>query len=95
MIENPTDDLPNVEEHACDIGGCEDNWAWETTRRNGPRMLRLCESHATRWLKGEAELYAELEERAGRVPPRKPAPGTAAALAKVGRGGEYVSNRDF
>lgn len=82
----PHEDSPSCEEHACDLGGCEEPWCWETTRRNGPRKLRLCEEHATRWLKGEAALYAELEERAGRIPPRSARPGTARALSDVGRG---------
>ena len=83
---NPHDDMPSCEEHACDIGGCCEPWAWETERRNGPRKLRLCEGHADRWLKGEREFYAELEEVAGRTPPRRPRSGTAPALATVGRG---------
>ncbi len=85
MIENPSEDMPSCEEHACDLGGCCEPWAWETTRRNGPRKLRLCEAHADRWLKGERELYAELESVAGRIPPRKARPGTAVALVEADR----------
>jgi hypothetical protein len=86
MSGNPTDDLPSIDTEQCDIGGCEEPWAGEVPRRNGPRFLRLCEDHFDRWSRGEAALYAELEERAGRVPPRRPQPGTARALADVGHG---------
>ena len=72
----------------CDIAGCKCSWGWETDRRKGTRKLRLCAAHAERWFKGEAEFYAELEEVAGRVPPREPRPGTAAALHYVGRGND-------
>lgn len=81
------EDVPSCAEESCDIGGCSEPWAWETDRKNGPRQLRLCEAHADRWLTGERAFYAELEERAGRIPPRKARPGTAVALSSVGRRG--------
>ena len=59
-VENPYEDMPSCPEEACDIGGCREPWAEEMSAGNGPRALRLCESHATRWLKAEAELDAEL-----------------------------------
>lgn len=67
-IENPTDDLPSTETEACDLGGCREPWAAEVERRNGPRRLRLCEVHHDAWTHGERELYAEIEEVAGRAP---------------------------
>ncbi len=69
MSENPYEDGPSCEEEACDLGDCSEPWAWETDRRNGPRSLRLCEVHADRWLKGERDLYAEIESVAGRAVP--------------------------
>ncbi len=63
---NPCDDMPSVDTEECDMGDCHEPWAWEADRRNGPRMLRLCEDHATRWLEGERVLAAEREEVAGR-----------------------------
>jgi hypothetical protein len=82
----PHEDCPSTENEPCDIGGCGEPWAWEAERRNGPRKLRLCEGHATRWLEGRRVYEAELEEVAGRELPRRPRPGTQAALAKVGHG---------
>lgn len=64
---NPTEDMPSCEEHACDLGGCHEPWAWESDRRNGPRKLRLCEGHADKWLQGERDFHAELESMAGRA----------------------------
>lgn len=64
--ENPADDMPSVEAEACDLGGCAEPWAAEVERQHGPRKLRLCEGHATRWLRAEAELEAELEQMRGR-----------------------------
>lgn len=88
VVIGPYEDMPSCEEHACDLGDCSEPWAWETDRSNGPnRKLRLCEAHADRWLKGERAFYAELEERAGRIPPRKARPGMAVALRAVGRRG--------
>lgn len=66
------EDGPSVETEACDLGGCSEPWAWETERRNGPRKLRLCEAHATRWLQGERMLKAEIEAVAGTVDPPMP-----------------------
>lgn len=53
---------PSTETEECDLGDCHEPWALEVERRNGPRQLRLCEEHATRWLQAERELEAEIEE---------------------------------
>lgn len=66
MPRNPTDDLPSTCESQCDLGGCSNDWAWETQRRHGKRNFRLCEEHADVWLRSERELVAEREEVAGR-----------------------------
>lgn len=65
---NPYEDMPSAETEACDIGGCCEPWAWEADRRNGPRKLRLCEEHATRWQMAERDYLAEREEMRGRTP---------------------------
>lgn len=75
---NPTDDLPGVESGQCDC--CSEPWAWEAERRYGPRLLRLCEDHADRWLRGERDLFAEIETVAGRALPMSSFFGLASAL---------------
>jgi hypothetical protein len=78
------EDGPSVETECCDLSGCYSPWAWEAERRNGPRRLRLCESHADLWLKSEREFLAELESVAG----RPASPGTAKAIrTRYGRVG--------
>lgn len=111
MIAAPTDDMASVETEQCDIGGCTEPFAWEPECMHGPRRLRLCEAHSTRWLNACRDLDAELRaiaaapktpeskldlaaisaklERLGarlRKVERKPKPGTAKALAGIGRG---------
>lgn len=66
MMPRHPEDGPSVETEACDLGSCREPWAIEVDRDNGPRSLRLCEEHGSRWLQAEAELAAELEEVAGR-----------------------------
>jgi hypothetical protein len=66
-MNNPYEDMPSCEEHACDLPGCSEPWAWEPDgQTNGPRRLRLCEAHADEWLKAERAHNAEREEVAGR-----------------------------
>lgn len=81
---NPCEDMPSCESETCDLGDCGEPWAEEVEVPNGPRMMRLCEDHATRWLQAERELDAELEEVAGRtMASRRARPGTAAAIARA------------
>ena len=61
MIPRDPIDGPSVESEQCDH--CGEPWAWEADRDHGPRRLRLCESHADAWLRGEREL----EEMRGRA----------------------------
>jgi hypothetical protein len=61
-------DCPSVESEACDC--CNEPWADEVDRDNGPRKLRLCEAHHDAWTRGARELAAEREEMAGREPKR-------------------------
>jgi hypothetical protein len=52
-VNPPTDDLPSVDTETCDLPRCREPWAIETRADNGPRMLRICEQHAARWLEAE------------------------------------------
>lgn len=59
--ENPYETLTlSVEVEQCDLAGCTAPWAWEAERRNGPRKLRLCEEHSTKWLNAERALDEEI-----------------------------------
>ena len=64
---NPYEDGPSVEPESCDLGGCNEPWAAEVERRNGPRKLRLCEAHHDCWTAAERGLEAEREELRGRI----------------------------
>jgi hypothetical protein len=64
---NPTEDLPSTETECCDIGGCGEPWADTVDAANGPRLLRLCESHHDEWTAAARSMSAEIEEQAGRA----------------------------
>lgn len=51
---NPYDDMPSCEEHACDLGGCREPWAW-TVDADTDREWRACEAHAREALLEGAE----------------------------------------
>lgn len=62
----------------CSMIGCPDPQAWQVPRSAEQRPLMLCEAHATRWLMGERDYFAELDAMAGRK--HRPRPGTLRAL---------------
>lgn len=65
---NPDEDLPSVESEACDVGTCFAPWAWSPDgEQNGPRELRLCERHASEWLRGSLVLDARVRAVVDRV----------------------------